>query len=94
MKDVTKLSLDRYGQIGVPTGDFLKAVLSNDLFDAYARADRENINDLPEIVQYIFNELPMKSWGSREKVEAWIECSGARWGVDPLQPVLDALDGK
>lgn len=66
-------SLDRYARYGIPTGDFLKAVLSNDLMEACGRADVDNAELLPVIVSYIYNALPGTCWGSRDKVKAHIE---------------------
>ena len=63
--------LDRYVHHGLDTGGFLHAVLCNDLFGAVARADSESLLALPEIVRYIFNDLPNGCWGSEEKVAAW-----------------------
>ena len=42
-----KDSLQRYADQGVPTGGFLKACLSNDLYGAFARADAKNLTALP-----------------------------------------------
>lgn len=73
MRPDIKESLDAYWNTGRPTGDFLKAVLSNDLFDAVGRADHENIRDLKEIVSYIYNELPQNAHGSKDNVRYYIE---------------------
>lgn len=67
-----KQSLDRYIQYHIPTGGFLEAVLSNDLKEAFGRADKENRIALFEIVKYCYNELPSDCWGSPEKVDAWL----------------------
>lgn len=66
-------SLDRYVKHGVPTGGFLKAVLSNDLLESVSRADSGNLSVLPEIVLYIHNHLPSGCHGSRERVQMWIQ---------------------
>ncbi len=66
-------SLRRYVEKRVPTGGFLRAVLSNDLTGAMMRADSVNRFRMYEIVMYIFNELPGKSWGSPEAVDKWLE---------------------
>jgi hypothetical protein len=66
-------SLKRYADHGVPTGDFLRAVLENDLKEAVGRADHINGPALAHIVSYCYNEIPSTSWGSPAKVEAWIE---------------------
>ena len=65
-------TLKSYVEDRCPTGGFLHAVLSNDLTEACARADMRNQARLPEIVTYIYNNLPMICWGSPEKVEKWL----------------------
>lgn len=73
MKEETKASLDRYVQHRIPTGGFLRAVLSNDLMESFKRADFENTRDMHEIVSYIYNKLPMSCHGSPEAVEKWLD---------------------
>jgi hypothetical protein len=66
-----KAALDRYVNERIVPGDFLFAVLSNDLFNAIERApraDRVSIAAMREIVEYIYNELPSNSWGDRKTV--------------------------
>lgn len=86
-----KESLARYVQ-GCPTGDFLQAVLGNDLRGACERADDINQSLLFDIVYYIYNELPAACWGSPAKVQAWLErfrkddgasANGRRSGSEP-----------
>jgi hypothetical protein len=55
-----------------PTGDFLKAVLSNDLKDAALRADAFNEQRLVDIVRFLAHCAPATSWGSPAVVEAWL----------------------
>ncbi len=62
----------RYKDHKIPTGDFLKAVLENNLVEAFRRADLENRRDMYEIVQFCYNELPASAWGSPEKVKRWL----------------------
>lgn len=66
-------SLQRYVEQGIPTGDFLRAVLSNDLMEALGRADEFNRAAIFEICQYIYNEMPHSSHGSPEQVTAWLQ---------------------
>jgi hypothetical protein len=66
-------SLTRYVEHGIPPGSFLCAVLENNLVRAVGRADRENLAALPEIVKYIYNELPSTCWGSPARVNEYIE---------------------
>ena len=64
-------SFGRYVKHGIPTGGFLRAVLSNDLFDAMARADLENRDNLFNIVYYVAHNLPYESYGSKDIVDTW-----------------------
>jgi hypothetical protein len=65
-------SLRRYIQQGAPVGDFLTAVLENDLGKACGHADSENLQNLPAFVAYLYNEAPSGCHGSPEKVRAWL----------------------
>jgi len=67
----TMESLERWIALGIPTGDFLLAVLSNDLKKACGRADEENRMALFEIVGWLYNYAPIGCWGSAENVEKW-----------------------
>ena len=71
--------LQRWIELGVPPGNFLSAVLTNDLAKACGRADDENIENLPAYIVYLYNEAPSQCWGSVEKVQAWKETKN-----DPL----------
>jgi hypothetical protein len=64
--------LRAYIELGHPMGDFLQAVISNDLREACSRADDTNCHILPAYIVYLFNEAPAPCWGSREKYEAWV----------------------
>ncbi len=72
MKETTLAAINRYAKDHVPTGDFLYAVLTNNLAESIGCADEENLRDLVEIVRYIYNHIPYISWGSKEKVAAWL----------------------
>jgi hypothetical protein len=64
--------LYNYGKHGYPLGGFLTAVVCNDLREACMRADDVNRHLIFEIVNYIYNEIPAPSWGSSDKVQAWL----------------------
>lgn len=66
-------ALDRYVKEGIPTGDFLYAVLSNNLMESFGRADDQNRASLFEICSFVYNELPAGCHGSPEKVREWLE---------------------
>ena len=66
-------SLERYRDNGVPSGDFLQAVLENNLCNSMGRADADNLLALPDIVAWVYNRMPASAWGSPEKYRKWIE---------------------
>lgn len=72
----TRESLDQYNKHHLPVGGFLSAVLSNDLYGAFARADDGNLAALGEIVCYCYWEIPSQCWGSPEKVRDWLREEG------------------
>ena len=65
--------IERYINDKINPGDFLQAVICNDLREAVGRADDENIRNLPAYVAYFYNEAPSLCWGSKEKMEAWLK---------------------
>ncbi len=52
-------------------GDFIGAVLSNNLSNSFGRADLENRAALHKTVKYLYNYCPAKCWGSKEKMQDW-----------------------
>lgn len=63
--------LIRYLELGIPPGGFLTAVLENNLFEAFGRADQTNQRALFGIVSWIYNNAPHDSHGSPEQVKAY-----------------------
>lgn len=68
----TAPGLARYIVDRTPPGDFLRAVLSNDLKMAFGKADGTNQRYLFHIVNFLYNAAPMACWGSPEKYQDWI----------------------
>jgi hypothetical protein len=66
-----KQTIDLYVNDKCPTGGFVNAVLDNNLVEAIARADSDNLPNLPHIVSYCYNKIPSECWGSKEKVKKW-----------------------
>ena len=64
--------IKRYIESGVKPGDFLTAVICNDLRKACGQADDENLANLPAFVGYFYNEVPSMCWGSPEQMNGWI----------------------
>lgn len=70
--EIVKDSLKLYVERRIPPGGFLTAVLENNLFEAFGRADLTNRHALFDITAYIYNKLPSSCWGSPEKVDNWL----------------------
>ena len=68
--------LRRYVEHGIEPGDFLIAVLSNNLMEALKRADDTNINRLPDYGMWLYNCAPRDCYGSPEAVAMWIAHKG------------------
>lgn len=68
----TKEALELYVHSGIKPGGFLQAVLRNDLFGAYGRADALNIQNMFAIISYIYNYVPSAAHGSEEQIETWV----------------------
>ena len=67
-------SLQAYAEVGTPPGDFLRAVLCNDLRMAFGLADAHE-PVLKHIVAYINWEIPSKCHGSHDKVTAHLRAT-------------------
>lgn len=65
-------AVQRYYLHGIPPGNFLTAVLSNDLMEAFGRADDENSDAMRQWVQFLYNYAPRGGHGSPENVRAWM----------------------
>jgi len=61
----------RWIEHGLAPGDFLTAILSNDLRGACERADDTNRHFLFEYVFWLYNHAPAACWGSPERFRAW-----------------------
>ncbi len=69
LRDGVRRYIEDHGGVG----DFLTAVIQNDLWGAIRRADGVSLVALPTIVAWFYWEAPGNCWGSKEKHEAWIE---------------------
>jgi hypothetical protein len=69
MHEGTKMYVEK----GLEPGGFLYAVLCNDLAAAFGKADEINFQRMSDWASWLWNEAPGACWGSKEKVNAWIE---------------------
>ena len=65
-------SVRRYVIDRQPVGDFLTAVVENNLKAAIACADSQNAQSLAGYVMFFHNHTPSACWGSKEKVKEWL----------------------
>lgn len=65
-------AIKRYVEDGIKPGDFLQAIICNDLKETIWRADEKNQKNLTAFVAYFYNEVPASIYGTKEKMETWI----------------------
>lgn len=76
MREGTEL----YVEHGIVTGSFLRAVLENNLVNAYANADMTNTARMRDWAQWLYSEAPAPCWGSHREVGEWVAHQGiAGW---------------
>ena len=68
--------VQRYIEHGIQPGDFLEAVICNNLKESFKRADNTNIRRMFDIVYFFYNEAPINCWGSPERMKQWMEQGG------------------
>jgi hypothetical protein len=69
--ETTKDTLDNWEKHALPPGSFGEAVLTNDLQEAFACADDDNIAAMHSIVAYVYNKIPGACHGSVERFRDW-----------------------
>ena len=62
----------RYLERGVAPGDFMMAVLCNDLIRAVYHADDDNIHQFKNIVTWLMAHAHVDSYGDPAKVAKWM----------------------
>ena len=65
-----------YVENGRPPGNFLRAVLENNLVEAYIKADYINTTAMREWANWLYNECPTQAWKSSVAITAWIQGGG------------------
>jgi len=70
--------LARWIREGQRPGDFLRAVLTNNLFESMARADLDSRAGLHALTMWLYGYAPSGCWGSVEAVKQWAVDAEAR----------------
>lgn len=82
-----------YRDQGIPPGDFIRACLENNLCEAFLRADGENRENLQHVVAWLYWEMPVNLWKSREAVNAHLARMAKERDEPPLHDVSQRWDG-
>jgi hypothetical protein len=61
---------------GNTVGDFLTAIICNDLKEAVGRADLTNMPLIHTYTSFMYNEAPAICWGSKADMDSWINKGG------------------
>jgi hypothetical protein len=69
-------SVYHYVLFGREVGDFLMALISNDLTESVSRADETNLSHLVDWVRWFYNVPTGRCWGSPEKLKHWQKIGG------------------
>ena len=72
--------IGRYVKHGVIPGNFLQAIICNDLKNSFMFADDENVENIAAYVGYFYNEVPANAWGSHETMLKWADDGGLLGG--------------
>lgn len=64
--------LTRYLNNHIKPGDFLTAVLTNNLMGAFKTGDEKSLASIKDIIAYLYWEVGMDCYGTQEKFNSWI----------------------
>ena len=64
--------IQRYIVDRIEPGDFLTAVITNNLFAAVGSADSTNLPLIPLYVRWFYNVAPSRCWGSPRIMLEWL----------------------
>ena len=65
--------MKRYIEHGIIPGDFLQAVICNNLVETFAIADDTNIKRLCDYAFFLYWDAPSPCWGSKKKMSEWAD---------------------
>lgn len=79
----SRLAIINYIVCGTKVGDFLAAVITNDLKAAWNYADYQNRQKIGQWVQFMYDQVPAACWGDTESLVAWRAKQGLYEGEEP-----------
>jgi hypothetical protein len=81
LPDYMRGGLRRWIDHGIPPGDFLTALPSNDLRRTFEKADSTNQRRVLDYIKFLYSDAPRACWGSPEAVTEW-EARGGLLGPE------------
>lgn len=78
LPEILRLGVKRYVERGVLPGDFLRAVIQNNLQDAVCHAGPEILPLLKDIVLFFHWEVPGPCWKSEKAMTEWQTKGGTK----------------
>lgn len=79
-----RAGMARYVVFGILPGQFQRAILSGDYFEACRRADDENRRCLFNYAMFLMNYAPQGCFGSEHAVADWHK-AGGMLGLEPVE---------
>jgi len=61
----------RWIEDGIKPGEFLTAIIENDLYQAFNKADDNNIFRIQSYLKFFYNCAPRSCWGSIDRAIEW-----------------------
>ena len=69
--ECTIKAIQRFEDYGIKPGSFLVSVMLDKLGSSIFLADEENLKNLPAIVNYFYNYVPINCIGTIENINNW-----------------------
>jgi len=76
----------RYLNNGIMPGDFLTALLENDLVHSFGLADETNLTAMRTWVEWLYMECPGGAWGSEDNIRKWCDARRERAAAQVDEP--------
>ena len=84
LPDYMRDGMRRYIVQGIPPGDFMSAVLKNDLMEAFGRADDTNQRFMHNYAMFLYNDAPRGCYGSPNAFYEWCKEGGLQGMLEPV----------
>ena len=76
LPDYMRGGMRRWIEHAIPPGDFMRALLENDLIRTFEKADSTNQRRVGDYLRFLYNCAPRGCFGSPENYAAWVARGG------------------